>query len=185
MNDKWIEALKERTRSHGVWEGYLGSLSTTGSTPFSVHLAVLLEPYLKFILEGTKTVESRFSKNRIAPYGVVESGDVVLLKRSGAKSVSGLCIVRRVWFYQLDNENLQVIKNDFSAGLRADGSAFWEQRQSARFATLMRISEVYRLPPIEIQKRDRRGWVVLRRRQQHYMATEEARWRRPSSSVDG
>ena len=45
---------------------------------------------------------------------------MVLLKRSAAKSVSGLCIVRSVWFYQLDNENLQVIKNDFAAGLRAD-----------------------------------------------------------------
>ena len=86
--------------------------------------------------------------------------------------MSGLCIVRSVWFYQLDNENLQVIKNDFAVGLRADGSSFWEERQSARFATLMRIAEVYRLPPIEIQKRDRRGWVVLRRRQQHYMAIE-------------
>ncbi len=175
MNDKWIEALKERTRSHRFWGGYLESLATTGSSPFSVHLAVLLEPYLEFILEGSKTLESRFSKNRIAPYGVVESGDVVLLKRSAAKSVRGLCIVRSVRFYQLDNENLQVIKNEFSSGLRADSSAFWEQRQSARFATLMRISEVYRLPPIEIQKRDRRGWVVLRRRQQHYMAIGEAR----------
>ena len=175
MNDKWIEALKEYTRSHEFWGGYLESLSATGSTPFSVHLAVLLEPYLKFILEGSKTIESRFSKNRIAPYGAVEPGDVLLLKRSAAKSVSGLCVVRSVWFYQLDKENLQVIKNDFAAGLRADGSSFWEQRQSARFATLMRIGEVYRVPPIEIQKRDRRGWVVLRRRQQHYMAMGEAR----------
>ena len=167
MNDKWIEALKECTRSHGFWGRYLESLSTTGSIPFSVHLAVLLEPYLKFILEGSKTIESRFSKNRIAPYGAVESGDVILLRRSAAKSVSGICIVRSVWFYQLDNENLQVIKKDFAAGLRADGSSFWEERQSARFATLMRIAEVYRITPIEIEKRDRRGWVVLRSRQQH------------------
>lgn len=174
MSDKWIGALKECTRSHSFWGEYLESLSATGSAPFSVHLAVLLEPYLKFILEGSKTIESRFSKNRIAPYGVVESGDVVLLKRSSARSVSGLCIVRSVWSYQLDNENLQVIKSEFSAGLRADGPSFWTDRQSARFATLMRIAEVYRLPPLEIQKRDRRGWVVLRRRQQHYMAIGEA-----------
>ena len=175
MNDEWVEALKESTHLHGFWGGYLESLSPTGSSPFSVHLAVLLEPYLEFILEGSKTVESRFSKNRIAPYGVVESGDVVLLKRSAAKSVSGLCVVRSVWSYQLDNESLQAIKNEFSSRLRAESSAFWEERQSARFATLMRISEVYRIPPIEIQKRDRRGWVVLRKRHQHYMAIEEAR----------
>ena len=175
MNDEWIDALKERTSSHGFWGGYLESLSATGSTPYSVHLAVLLEPYLRFILEGSKSIESRFSKNRIAPYGAVESGDVMLLKRSAAKSVSGICIVRSVWFYQMDDQSLQLIKRDFAAGLRADGSSFWEERQSARFATLMRIAEVYRLPPMEIHKRDRRGWVVLRRRQQHYMGIEEAK----------
>ena len=174
MNDKWIDALKHSTRSHGFWGGYLESLSASGCTPFSIHLAVLLEPYLKFIIEGRKTVESRFSKHRIPPYGAVESGDVVLLKRSAAKSVSGICIVRKVWVYQLDPDNLQIIKNDFAAALRADGSSFWEERKSARFATLMRIAEVYPLPPIEMHKRDRRGWVVLRRRQQEYMAIKEA-----------
>ena len=42
MNDKWIDALKEHTRSHAFWGGYLKSLSATGSTPFSVHLAVFV-----------------------------------------------------------------------------------------------------------------------------------------------
>ena len=54
-------------------------------SPFSVHLAILLEPYLQYILDGTKTVESRFSKNRIAPYNMVEPGDVVLLKKVAAR----------------------------------------------------------------------------------------------------
>ena len=174
MNDEWIDALKQSSRSHGFWGGYLKSLSASDCSPFSIHLAVVLEPYLKFILEGSKTVESRFSKNRIAPYRAVESGDVVLLKRSAAQTVSGLCIVRKVWFYQLDPDNLQIIKNDFASALRVDGPSFWEERQSARFATLMRIGEVYSLPPIKIRKRDRRGWVVLRRRQQQSLAMEVA-----------
>ena len=169
LNDRLVDELKNSIQGHGFWRGYLESLSASSSMPFSIHLAILLEPYLKFILEGSKTVESRFSRHRIAPYGAVESGDVLLLKRSSAKAVSGLCIVRKVWSYQLNSDNLQHIKNGFAAALRADGSSFWEERKAARFATLMRIAEVYPLPPIGVHKRDRRGWVVLRSRQQQFL----------------
>ena len=166
FNDALVDELKSSIQGNGFWRGYLESLSASSSTPFSIHLAILLEPYLKFILEGSKTVESRFSRHRIAPYGAVEAGDVVLLKGSSAKAVSGLCIVRKVWSYQLNPDNLQYIKDDFATALRADASSFWEERKAARFATLMRVAEVYPLPPIGVRKRDRRGWVVLRSRQQ-------------------
>lgn len=168
MNDKLVDDLKRSTQNHGFWAGYLKSLSVSGPSTFSVHLAVFLEPYLGFILEGSKTVESRFSRHRIAPYGAVESGDVVLLKRSAAKAVSGLCVVRNVWFYDLNSDDLELIRSSFGTALRAESSSFWEQRKSARFATLIRMDEVYPLPLIEVPKRDRRGWVVLRSRQQQF-----------------
>lgn len=169
MNNRLVDELKQSICEHNFWRGYLESLSASGSNGFSVHLAILVEPYLEFILNGSKTVESRFSRSRIAPFGVVNSGDVVLLKGSAAKMVSGICVVRKVWFYRLNSDNLQLIKGDFGTALRADGSSFWEERKAARFATLMRIAEVYRLPPIEVPKRDRRGWVVLRSRQQQFL----------------
>ena len=169
LNDKLVDKLRQSTQKHDFWGGYLDSLSASGSTSFSVHLAILMEPYLKFILEGSKTVESRFSRHRIAPYGAVHSGDVVLLKRSAAKTVTGICIVRKVWFYQLNSDKLELIRNYFATALRADDYSFWEKHKSARFATLMRIAEVYPLPPIQVPKRDRRGWVVLRSRQQKFL----------------
>ena len=169
LNDRLVDELRRSTQKNNFWGGYLESLSTSASTPFSVHLAILLEPYLKFILQGSKTVESRFSRNRIAPYGAVHSGDVVLLKGSAAKAVSGICLVRRVWFYQLNSNKLELIRNGFATPLRADDSSFWEKHKSARFATLMRIAEVFPLPPIQVPKRDRRGWVVLRSRQQKFL----------------
>ena len=169
LDNRLIEELKNSIQEHGFWREYLASLSASSSMPFSIHLAILLEPYLKFILEGSKTVESRFSRHRIAPYGSVEAGDVVLLKGSSAKAASGLCIVRKVWSYQLNPDNLQFIRNGFATALRAEGPSFWEERKAAHFATLIRIAEVYRLPPIEVRKRDRRGWVVLRSRQQEFI----------------
>ena len=167
MNERVAEELKRSTIEHSFWGGYLESLSSSSSNAFSVHLAILVEPYLEYILTGSKTVESRFSRTRIAPFGVVESGDVVLLKRSADKSISGLCIVREVWFYHLNSQKLDLIRGDFCSELRVEAS-FWEDRKEARYATLMRIAEVYRLPPIVVPKQDRRGWVVLCSRQQKF-----------------
>ena len=166
LTEELIDSLKRSTHHHRFWRRYLERFSVSEPGPFSVHLAILLEPYLKYILDGTKTVESRFSKNRIAPYNMVQSGDVVLLKRAAAKSISGVCIVSKVWFYQLDSDTWSQIRDGFSIALRAEDPAFWEQRKAAQFATLMRIAEVYPLPPIEVPKRDRRGWVTLCARRQ-------------------
>jgi hypothetical protein len=165
LTEDLVASLKEFTDGNVFWTRYLEGLSASTPSAFSVHLAVLLEPYLGFILEGSKTVESRFSKNRIAPFKMVERGDVVLLKRSAAKAVSGVCLVSNVWFYQLDVNTWSQIRDEFTSALRAEDPSFWEQRKSAHFATLMRVSQVQALPPIEVPKRDRRGWVVLRSRQ--------------------
>jgi ASC-1-like (ASCH) protein len=165
LTEEMVKDLKESTCGNRFWERYLEDLSASAPIPFSVHLAVLLEPYLRFILDGSKTVESRFSKNRIAPFNSVEQGDVILLKKAAAKAVSGVCVIRQVWYYQLDANTWDQVRDGFTSVLRAEDPSFWEQRKSAQFATLMRISEVQALPPIEVRKHDRRGWVVLRSRE--------------------
>ena len=67
----------------------------------TVHLAILVEPYLGLVLRGEKTVESRFAKVRCAPCGCVSREDLVLLKRSGGPVV-GAFLVGSVWTYGLD-----------------------------------------------------------------------------------
>ena len=165
LTEDLVASLKQSTNGHSFWKRHLEGLSASTPSSFSIHLAVLLEPYLRFILEGSKTVESRFSKNRIAPFKLVDRGDVVLLKRSAAKAISGVCLVSNVWFYQLDLNTWSQIRDEFTSALRAEDPSFWQQRKSAQFATLMKISQVQALPPIEVPKRDRRGWVVLCARQ--------------------
>ena len=127
LTKELVDLLKRSTDGHQFWEGYLEKLSDSEPIPFSVHLAILLEPYLQYILDGTKTVESRFSKNRIAPYNMVEPGDVVLLKKVAAKSISGVCVVRRVWFYRLNpdtwsRDSRRIFERRFAQTIRRSGS---------------------------------------------------------------
>lgn len=142
------------------WESRLERLVTDGWSHLGFHLAIFIEPYLQYVLEGRKTVESRFSTYRTAPYGNVSREDVLLLKASGGPIV-GICQVADVWFYLLDPTSWQAIRADFAQALCAQDPEFWSKREDARFATLMRIHHVRAIAPIRYTKRDRRGWVVL------------------------
>lgn len=156
----WHGLLKELLPGIGDPE-WIARLERLRDSPNGLHLAILVEPYLQYILDGKKTVESRFGLRRSAPYGQVHSGDVLLLKRAGGPIV-GLCEVGDTWFYQLDAASWQSIQRDFAIALCAEDPHFWETRSAASFATLMRVRHVRRVEPLSILKRDRRGWIVLK-----------------------
>ncbi|MBN8490329.1 MAG: hypothetical protein J0M00_02715 [Burkholderiales bacterium] len=126
-----------------------------------LHLAVLVEPYLGYLLTRRKTIESRFSITRVAPFETVERGDVVLLKRSGGPVV-GLALVGRTEFVHLAPNTWAYVKS-FSREICADAE-FWESRRAKRYATLMQVDDITDVEPFTIDKGDRRAWVVLDQR---------------------
>lgn len=128
---------------------------------FGIHLAIFVEPYLQYIIEGKKTVESRFSVNRIAPFKKIFQGDLILLKKSSGPII-GFCLVKDVWFYQLKPSTWNEIRNNFESALCAQDPQFWESRIHASYATLIKLGEFNSFSPIKFRKRDRRGWVVLK-----------------------
>lgn len=158
-NQCHFDAILERVIGDPFWEPYLRSVSD-GQNPQSIHLAVFVEPFLGFVLNGRKTVESRFSAVRCPPFDRVRSGDVILLKKAGGPVV-GLCRVSHVWSYNLDPDSWREIRQEFTEALCAQDPLFWESRAQASYATLMKISEVKPIPAVAWKKRDRRGWVVL------------------------
>ena len=125
-----------------------------------IHLAVMIEPYLQYLLDGKKTIESRFSKNAVAPFARVREDELVLLKASGG-SIVGYFIVGRVEYLRLNPSVLARLKRDFGQPICAD-DAFWDERRDKRYATLITVRNVSRLSPASVVKTDRRGWVILR-----------------------
>jgi hypothetical protein len=123
-----------------------------------IHLAVLVEPYLEYLLVGKKTIESRFSIHRIAPFEVVHQDDIVLLKRSGGPVV-GLALVGRTEFFHLAPSAWAQVKS-YSREICAD-TDFWRSRRDKRYASLLHIADITTLDSFSIEKADRRAWVVL------------------------
>lgn len=148
-----LSTLQKRVEANDAWRKKLSKDN------FSLHLAIFREPYLTFIMQGKKKIESRFAKRACPPFERVSDGDVVLLKPVGG-DVIGVCEIEKVWFYRLDPEAFAFIKDRFGAMIcPADGS-FWTERESKNVATLMLVKNVFPIHDIHIEKRDRRGWVT-------------------------
>jgi hypothetical protein len=127
----------------------------------SVHLAVLLEPFLSYVLDGSKPIESRFTVRQTAPFRRAEIGDILLLKEASGPVV-GVCEITETWFFDLGLMPIAEIRSRFALAIRAEDDAFWQVREAAGYATLVRLGAVSKLSGLECPKRDRRGWVVLR-----------------------
>jgi hypothetical protein len=158
--------LERAVKEHPYWRRYVANLSPQNN----LHLAVFAEPYLSFVLEGKKTVESRFSSVRCAPYESVAVGDIILLKQVSGPVV-GICRATSATFYELDKAQLLDLKRRFSKMICPANERFWQERSNASFATLITIADVWQHDPFPVAKRDRRGWVKL------------ARWKEPHCSV--
>lgn len=124
------------------------------------HLAILTQPYLDRIIRRQKTIESRFSKVRVAPYQQIQTGDLVVLKESAGK-ILALATVGKVRFFNLrTSEEVLSVMSSFQLELALD-SDFIERKKDSKFATLIEIDQVMEVTPVALIKDDRRAWVVL------------------------
>lgn len=144
------------------WRNILYPLLSNEKRNYAVHLGIFVDPYLTYILERIKTIESRFSINRIPPFDTIKKGDIILLKRSGGPVV-GLCNVSEVSFYQLNSTTWKTIRKQ-AKGLCILDENFWEAKKNASFATIMRLNHVHRIIPFQWEKQDRRGLGGLTRK---------------------
>ena len=154
-----LEAIGAQLEGRPWWEPMVDRVGDP-DCPQRAHLAVLNEPYLSYILEGRKTIESRFSRNRVAPFDQVRHRDLLLLK-SQSGPVVGVAELAHTESYVLDPPTWSLIRERFSAAICAEDPDFWVERKDARYATLMKLAHVVPIAPVEVEKSDRRPWVVL------------------------
>jgi len=154
-----LAQLPARLEDGAEWGPSLGRVLDP-AMPERAHLAVMHEPYLSYVLAGRKSVESRFSRHRVAPFDQVGVGDLLLLK-SLSGPVAGVARVAHVDSYVLDPASWASIRERFSTALCAEDDEFWADRRDARYATLMRLAGAVAIEPLALEKRDRRPWVVL------------------------
>ena len=114
------------------------------------------------ILTGAKTIETRFSKVKLVPFGIVSTGDLVYIKPSGKDIIGEFRVKKVIFFDGLTSEDLVLIKKQYGMEITAD-ETYWERKSSANYGSLIFISQCtpFITSPLKITKKDLRGWVVL------------------------
>ncbi|MBI2595386.1 hypothetical protein HYW46_01465 [Candidatus Daviesbacteria bacterium] len=131
------------------------------------HLAVFSKEAVQRIFEGKKTVESRFSQHKIAPFGSVGKGDLVYIKPAGGEIAGQFLVKKVISFENLDGSDWQIIRFHFgkklSLGNKGLDDKFFKIHKDAKYGTLIFIDRVEQFitSPIKISKKDQRGWMVL------------------------
>ena len=83
---------------------------------------------IEAILNGKKTIETRFSQHKIAPFGVISRGDLVYLKPPG-EAVTGQFRVKKVFFFDnLDLSDLSDLRQKFGQQILAE-EKYWEGKK--------------------------------------------------------
>lgn len=124
------------------------------------HLGIFTEPYLNYMLEKKKTIESRFSKNKIAPFEKITKDDIVFVKKSGGDIVAYFTI-KEVLFFDLRNTPIEEIKEKYGKELCVDNS-FWTIKKDSNYATLIVIDQIKKVKPFSIKKKGMQTWIELK-----------------------
>lgn len=162
MDEAWQPSLMRSLRQHLLRQHLIDSQRREQfPTGGRCHLAIVVEPYLSRLLDGTKTIESRFCRQRKPPFESVDPGDTLILKRS-CGPVAGICKVAQAFYFDLRDFPLRAVRDSFGPAIAVTDEAFWKAQEQARFVSLFRVSQMTPLPLIECRKRDRRAWVVMR-----------------------
>ena len=125
-----------------------------------LHLGIFGEPYLTYMLDGKKTIESRFSKNKIQPYDQISKNDIVIVKKSSG-NVMAYFTIKEVLFFNLNETPIGRIKLKYSKELCVDED-FWISKSSSNYATLIIIDEIVKLNPFHIDKKGMQTWIKLK-----------------------
>lgn len=162
--DKVFEEVLKSLKQQNDWIDIKNKLKS-GRNDFGVHVGIFAEPYLTLITECKKTIESRFSVNRISPYGRIFTGDIVLVKKAGGPVV-GMFVAGEVKFYsRLNNNKLKEIEDNFGEQICTYVNPnFWPNRTTSKFATLIFIDRFIEIEPFTISKSDRMAWSIVQNR---------------------
>lgn len=127
------------------------------------HAAIMRSCYLDMILAGTKTIESRLSLTRGAPFGLVVPGDVVHFKDAGGEFRATARVCGVATFEDLRPADVRTLARRYRGAVGAP-EEYWIERQHARYATLIWLSGVRaceRAPLLRRKAGSRAAWFVL------------------------
>ena len=124
------------------------------------HLAILKQPFLNMILSGEKTIETRWSMHKIAPYNKLSIGDEILLKET-SKDVIATAKVKDFKYFELTPKIADEIKQKYGKEIGVYKFENWENYRNKKYCTLIWLENVEKVKPFKVKRSNGAGWIVI------------------------
>ncbi len=125
------------------------------------HIAILRQPFFDMVLSGTKTIESRWSMHKVAPYNKVKIGDEILLKET-CKDVTATAKVKDVKYFELTPEIVEDIRIKYGKEIGTEKFENWQATLQKKYCTLIWLDRVNQIKPIKVSRSNGAGWIVVK-----------------------
>lgn len=111
------------------------------------------------VISGQKTIESRWSMHKIAPYHKVNIGDVLLLKEMGSP-ITAKAIVSDVKFYELTPEIVDELRIKYGKQIGTDKKENWENIYYKKYGTLIWLKNVEEIATLQVPRSNGSAWII-------------------------
>lgn len=140
---------------------------------YRTHVIILFntkqEPYLDWILDGVKTIESRWYNHAVLPLEwnnahtalrlLVNTGDLLRLKASGGK-ILGEATVQRAQLYIATTTPLEGIMRKYQHELCISND-FIAQKKDYKYGILVWLENTHRITPEIYAHQGRDAWIMI------------------------
>ena len=127
----------------------------------SIHVAILKREYLRLILSGQKTVESRLMKLRCAPFEMVKPDERLFFKVSGGPFMATALAEEVHDYADQSPAEIDALAERWNPAV-CGPPEYWRDRRDRAFATMIRLR---RVEPLDVgpafAKQNMRAWYVL------------------------
>jgi len=123
-------------------------------------LVILKKTYVDAIIEGRKTIESRFYRTKHKWLSRIEKGDKLFLKVSSGPVAATAAVEAVKQFGNLTAGQITTLKDKYNRHILGD-EKYWLEKMNSRFGILVWLKDVQQIAPRFITKADWRAWVVL------------------------
>jgi len=120
-----------------------------------------LKSIYDLILSRQKTIESRWSMNKIAPYEKVKVGDILLLKEMG-QPVTATAVVEKAEFFKLTPEIVNELRIKFGKQIGTDKEEDWKSTLNKKYGSLIWLKDVKEITPMQVKRSNGSGWIMLK-----------------------
>ena len=125
-----------------------------------IHVAILKKPYVRMILSGEKTVESRLTRTAQPPLRDITTGERIFIKASSGPFMATAIAGRIDQHEALVPDDILKLRDRYNNAV-CGNDEYWQLKKHSRFAVFIHLEQIEPIEVGPVYPKSMRAWHVL------------------------